>query len=133
MKAHFWREIRQPIHGGLQTGNLPTQQRIIQRGRTTFGLGEFAHIQLHTEGAANVFDDAARGDAVGNQGHAVELDHGQIHKSERVSQPEHHGFVHGAAVVGEKGRHHAAFAVGGVLVGEGSHDVGVGCGEADDT
>jgi hypothetical protein len=96
-------------------------------------LGEFAHIQLHTEGAANVFDDAARGDAVGNQGHAIEFDYGQIHKGKRMSQPEHHGFVHGAAVVSEKGGHHAAFAVGGVLVGESSHGVVDWCRGRDDT
>ena len=121
MEAHFRREIGQPEHRALQSHQFAFGQGGIQRLLAGGRGGEFLQLELQTQHLAVAADDAARRHAVGNQRHAGQLDHRHIHKGQRRGQAEHQGFVEGIAVVLQQGGHHAAFTVGGVLVGEVGH------------
>ncbi|EEP67024.1 hypothetical protein GCWU000324_02594 [Kingella oralis ATCC 51147] len=121
VEAHLRREIGQPENGGLQSCEFACGQRVVERGFAFFGAGEFLHAEFQPEHPAGAFDDAARRAAVGNQRHAVKFDNGQPHEGERMGDAENEGFVERVAAVVEQGGHHAAFAMGGVLVGEIGH------------
>lgn len=124
MKAHMRRKIRQPKHRSLQACGLPRCNRFVQRRLPRMFVGEFADIEFQAERFAGVFDDAARRNAVRHQRHTGELDQRHIHKSQPAGEPENQRFVERVAVVVQQGGHHAAFAMGGVLVGEIVHDIG---------
>ncbi len=111
MKAHVFGEIRQPVHGGLQTYHALFLQQGVEPLLTGCGRAEFFEVKFYAKWFLKSLDDGLRRHAIGHQRQAAEFDERQVGEGQRRRQAKDQRLGNMHAVMTQKIGHDAAFAM----------------------